>query len=57
VVGDTVHDVAAALANGAFAVAVATGSTGMEDLASAGAHAVLPDLSEVETAVRILTRG
>jgi hypothetical protein len=29
----------------------------MEDLASAGAHAVLPDLSEVETAVRILTRG
>jgi phosphoglycolate phosphatase-like HAD superfamily hydrolase len=55
VVGDTVHDVTAALANGAFAVAVATGATTMADLALAGAHAVLPDLSDVDATVRILT--
>ena len=54
VVGDTVHDVSAALANGALAVGVATGSTTMADLVLAGAHAVLPDLSDVEAAVRIL---
>jgi phosphoglycolate phosphatase len=55
VVGDTANDVAAALANGAIAVGVATGGTTMADLALAGAHAVLPDLSDVEGAVRILT--
>ena len=55
VVGDTVHDVTAALANHAYAVGVATGSTKMADLALAGAHAVLPDLSDVEATVRILT--
>jgi len=55
VVGDTVHDVTAALANGAYAVGVATGSTTMADLALAGAHAVLPDLSDVAATVRILT--
>jgi phosphoglycolate phosphatase len=54
-IGDTVHDVTAALANGALAVAVATGSTRMADLVLAGAHAVLPDLSDVEATVRILT--
>lgn len=55
VVGDTVHDVSAALANGALAVGVATGSTRMADLVLAGAHAVLPDLSDVDATVRILT--
>jgi phosphoglycolate phosphatase-like HAD superfamily hydrolase len=55
VVGDTVHDVSAALANGALAVGVATGSTKMAELVLAGAHAVLPDLSDVEATVRILT--
>jgi phosphoglycolate phosphatase len=55
VIGDTVHDVTAALANGALAVGVATGSTSMADLVLAGAHAVLPDLSDVEGTVRILT--
>ncbi|WP_433302001.1 HAD family hydrolase [Actinoplanes sp. CA-030573] len=54
VVGDTVHDVTAALANGALAVGVATGSTRMADLVLAGAHAVLPDLSDVDATVRIL---
>jgi phosphoglycolate phosphatase-like HAD superfamily hydrolase len=55
VVGDSVHDVSAALANGALAVAVATGSTKMAELAQAGAHAVLADLSDVEVTVRVLT--
>jgi phosphoglycolate phosphatase-like HAD superfamily hydrolase len=54
VVGDTEHDVAAALANGAVAVGVATGRTSMADLVRAGAHTVLPDLSDVDGAVRIL---
>lgn len=54
VIGDTEHDVTAALANGAFAVAVATGATKMADLALAGAHAVLPDLSDVDAVVDIL---
>jgi phosphoglycolate phosphatase-like HAD superfamily hydrolase len=54
VIGDTVHDVTAALANGALAVGVATGSTKMADLVLAGAHAVLPDLSDVEATVQIL---
>ena len=55
VVGDTVNDVAAGLANGAVVVGVATGSTRMADLVSAGAHAVLPDLSDVDSVVRVLT--
>jgi phosphoglycolate phosphatase len=54
VIGDTVSDVAAALANDAVSVGVATGRTTLADLVRAGAHAVLPDLSDVEAAVRIL---
>lgn len=57
VIGDTVNDVTAALANGAVAVAVATGATAAADLAAAGAHIVLPDLSDPDAAVRALTRG
>jgi phosphoglycolate phosphatase len=55
VVGDTVNDVEAGLANQALVVGVATGSTGMADLELAGAHIVLPDLSDVDSAVRALT--
>src|SRR6201992_1264772 len=47
-VGDTPLDVAAALATGARAVAVATGSFAEAELAAAGAHAVLPDLRDTE---------
>ncbi len=54
VVGDTQHDVAAALANGAVAVGVATGRTSMADLVRAGAHVVLPDLSDGDAAVHVL---
>jgi phosphoglycolate phosphatase-like HAD superfamily hydrolase len=55
VVGDTVHDVTAALANGAVAVAVATGATAAADLEAAGAHVVLPDLSDPDAVVAALT--
>jgi phosphoglycolate phosphatase len=55
VIGDTAHDVTAALANGARAVGVATGRTSMAELALAGAHAVLPDLADVDTAVSMIT--
>lgn len=44
VVGDTVHDVTAALAVGARCVAVATGGVPTETLRKAGACAVLPDV-------------
>ncbi|HET6531120.1 MAG TPA: haloacid dehalogenase-like hydrolase [Actinoplanes sp.] len=54
VIGDTVSDVAAALTNDAVAVGVATGRTPAADLEAAGAHIVLPDLSDVERAVRVL---
>lgn len=51
VIGDTAHDVAAARANRAVAVAVATGPTPAESLAAAGADLVLPTL---EAAAAIL---
>ena len=55
VIGDTANDVTAALANDALAVGVATGSTSMAELVLAGAHAVLPDLSDVDAAVAVIT--
>jgi phosphoglycolate phosphatase-like HAD superfamily hydrolase len=55
VIGDTANDVSAALANDALAVGVATGSTSMADLVLAGAHAVLPNLSDVDAAVAVIT--
>jgi phosphoglycolate phosphatase len=45
-VGDTPLDVGAALATGARAVGVATGSFAVQELTAAGAHAVLADLSD-----------
>jgi phosphoglycolate phosphatase-like HAD superfamily hydrolase len=54
VIGDTANDVSAALANGALAIGVATGSTTAAELTRAGAHTVLPDLSDVDAAVRAL---
>lgn len=57
VIGDTVHDVTAALANDAVAIAVATGATPAAELTAAGAHVVLQDLSDLETAVQALTAG
>jgi phosphoglycolate phosphatase len=54
-VGDTPLDVAAALATEARAVAVATGSYGAAELAAAGAHAVLPDLTDTARLVSAVT--
>jgi phosphoglycolate phosphatase len=51
VVGDTPHDVQAALAHGARAVGVATGGHPAEELLAAGAHAVLPDLADTDRAL------
>ncbi|GII22439.1 HAD family hydrolase [Planosporangium mesophilum] len=45
-VGDTPLDVEAALASGAGVVGVATGRYGLDDLRTAGAHTVLPDLTD-----------
>ncbi len=56
-VGDTPLDVAAALATGARAVAVATGSYPAADLAAAGAHVVLPDLTDTARVVAAVTAG
>ena len=54
-VGDTPLDVAAALATGARAVAVATGSYTATDLAAAGAHVVLPDLTDTARVLAAVT--
>jgi phosphoglycolate phosphatase len=54
-VGDTPLDVAAALAAGARAVGVATGSYSAADLAAAGAHAILPDLTDAARVLAAVT--
>ncbi len=51
VVGDTPHDVEAALAHGIRAVGVATGTFPAADLTAAGAHVVLPDLADTTRAL------
>jgi phosphoglycolate phosphatase len=54
-VGDTPLDVAAALATGARAVAVATGSFSAAELAAAGAHTVLPSLTGASLVLAAVT--
>jgi phosphoglycolate phosphatase-like HAD superfamily hydrolase len=54
VIGDTPLDIAAALAAGARAVGVATGSYSANDLAMAGADAVLSDLTDTAAVLRAL---
>ena len=54
VIGDTPLDISAALAAGARAVGVATGSHSADDLAMAGADAVLPDLTDTAAVLRTL---
>ncbi len=54
-VGDTPLDLAAALATGARAVGVATGSFPASDLAAAGAHVVLPDLTDTALLLAAVT--
>ena len=45
VIGDTIHDVSCALAHGCRALAVATGHHSADQLAAAGAHRVVQDLT------------
>jgi phosphoglycolate phosphatase-like HAD superfamily hydrolase len=54
VVGDTPLDVEAAKANRAVAVGVATGTSGVEDLARAGADVVFPDFSDLASVLGVL---
>jgi phosphoglycolate phosphatase len=54
VVGDTRHDIAAALACGATAVGVATGGTSADELRAAGAHHVLDSLADTVATVALL---
>jgi phosphoglycolate phosphatase len=56
VVGDTPHDVHAALAHGALAVGVATGNHPAEELLAAGAQFVLPDLSDTDRTLSTLLK-
>jgi phosphoglycolate phosphatase-like HAD superfamily hydrolase len=53
-VGDTPLDIEAALAAGARAVGVATGPCQAADLLAAGAHAVLPDLTDTRAVLQAL---
>ncbi|MBB5955634.1 phosphoglycolate phosphatase-like HAD superfamily hydrolase [Saccharothrix tamanrassetensis] len=46
VIGDTPHDVDAALHHSAFAIGVATGRSSVAELRAAGAHVVLEDLAD-----------
>jgi phosphoglycolate phosphatase len=54
-IGDTPLDVAAALATGARVVGVSTGSFTAADLDAAGAHAVLPDLTDAALVLAAVT--
>ncbi|HEY2578373.1 MAG TPA: haloacid dehalogenase-like hydrolase [Streptosporangiaceae bacterium] len=51
IIGDTPHDVRAALVTGARAVAVATGSFTPAQLAAAGPHVLLPDLTGTDRVI------
>ncbi|UCF18544.1 MAG: HAD family hydrolase [Gemmatimonadota bacterium] len=54
VVGDTPEDVRCARAVGGFAMAVATGRHGIEELVAAGADAVFEDFSDTEKVIHCL---
>jgi phosphoglycolate phosphatase len=54
VIGDTPHDVTAARANGAFALAVATGRNDVAELTACAADAVMADLVDTAAALRAI---
>jgi phosphoglycolate phosphatase-like HAD superfamily hydrolase len=57
VIGDTPHDIDAALHHGAVAIGVATGRSSAEELSSAGAHAVLANLSDTDAVLAAVLRN
>ncbi|WP_433263888.1 HAD family hydrolase [Actinosynnema sp. CS-041913] len=56
VIGDTPHDVDAALHHSAFAIGVATGRSTAAELRAAGAHVVLDDLSDTAAVLAAVLR-
>jgi phosphoglycolate phosphatase len=54
VIGDTPYDVACARAARARSLGVATGRSSMDELDAAGADAVLPDLGQTATVLRLI---
>jgi phosphoglycolate phosphatase len=54
VVGDTPHDVTCAQVAGAIAVAVATGSSSVEELRATGAEHVFEDLADTRAFLKLL---
>ncbi|GGP48321.1 HAD family hydrolase [Saccharothrix coeruleofusca] len=56
VIGDTPHDVDAALHHGHVAIGVATGRSSARELREAGAHVVLDDLSDTPAVVAAVLR-
>jgi phosphoglycolate phosphatase-like HAD superfamily hydrolase len=54
IVGDTQHDITAALANGAIAVGVATGHNTEQELRAAGAHLTFADFSDHAAAAELI---
>ncbi len=57
VLGDTPHDITAALHHGATAIGVATGRFSVAELHEAGAHAVLADLTDTEAVLAAVLRS
>jgi phosphoglycolate phosphatase-like HAD superfamily hydrolase len=57
IIGDTIHDVSCALANGCRVLGVATGHATADELSRAGAHRVVPDLSDTEDIIQWLRRN
>ncbi len=55
IIGDTIHDVSCALAHGCRVLAVATGHNTAAELAAAGAHRVVEDLSRTGDILAWLT--
>jgi len=51
VIGDTPHDVEAALSHGAIAIGVATGHVSEDELRAAGAHVTFADLADTHAVV------
>ncbi len=54
IIGDTQHDISAALDNGVVGVGVATGNFNVDQLSESGAHLVFEDFSDWEKAAEML---
>ncbi len=54
VIGDTPHDIEAALAHDTRAIGVSTGRYSAAELHAAGAHTVLPDLADTEAVLALV---